>query len=47
MGTTIGGKDIATMGSGHVVVSTPAVSLNPPPPGRRGGGVNRRPRIRS
>ena len=32
MGTTIGGKDIATTGSGHVAVCTPAVSLNPPPP---------------
>jgi RHS repeat-associated protein len=34
MGTTVGGKDIATTGSNHQAVSPPAVSLNPPaPPG--------------
>ncbi|EYF05995.1 DUF6531 domain-containing protein [Chondromyces apiculatus] len=32
MGTTVGNKDIATKGSGHTAVSTPAVSLNPPTP---------------
>ncbi len=32
MGTTVGGKDIATTGSNHQAVSPPAVSLNPPPP---------------
>jgi hypothetical protein len=32
MGTTIGNKDIATTGSGHTVVTPPAVSLNPPTP---------------
>jgi RHS repeat-associated protein len=32
MGTTVGGKDIATTGSNHQAVSPPAVSLNPPTP---------------
>ncbi|AKT40741.1 DUF6531 domain-containing protein [Chondromyces crocatus] len=32
MGTTVGNKDIATKGSGHTAVSTPAASLNPPTP---------------
>lgn len=32
MGTTVGGKDIATTGSNHVAVTPPAVSLNPPTP---------------
>src|SRR6185437_5654648 len=34
MGTTIGNKDIATTGSGHKVMTPPAVSMVPPvPPG--------------
>ncbi|APR87943.1 Rhs-family protein [Minicystis rosea] len=32
MGTTIGGKDIATTGSGHVSPGPPATSLIPPTP---------------
>jgi RHS repeat-associated protein len=32
MGTTVGGKDIATTGSNHQAVSPPAVSMNPPTP---------------
>lgn len=32
MGTTIGGKDIATTGSNHQAVSPPAVSMIPPTP---------------
>src|SRR5580693_10805097 len=32
MGTTIGGKDVATTGSGHVSPGPPATSLIPPTP---------------